>query len=301
MPLDYELDSQLKELTEISADHLDWFLQLTKRILFVGENEDGQSFSRPISYTAWYAEISEEEVVDEDLLLNLNTRYERLVNLSDKLINNHLKFKKPTEFSEYDELTRFFEGFMDTLRRVEKEMILDESGLDSLTGLRRKSVLTKDLDREMQRLARQGKPFSLALVQVDHYDEIKKAEGEDADQYIKHVTELIKKSMRSFDDAYRTADGEFVLSLKQADVTGGIRALERLKELLEGYRYDFKSDKLDASYSSLSCCVAEPLPDDDVNALLDNMRKDLQSVDKEEDAVLEYYELSPLQRYIKSN
>jgi len=301
MPLDYELDSQLRELTEISAHHLDWFMQLTKRILFVGEHADGQNFTRPVNYTAWYEEIRDKGQVEEDLLLNLNTRYERLVNLSDKMINNHLKFKEPATYEEYDELTRFFEGFMDTIRRVEKELILDEKGIDLETGLRRKSVLNKDMDREMQRLARQGKPFSLALVRIDYFDQIAKEEGKDVARYLKHVAELIKKSLRSFDDAYRTDDGEFVLALKQADVTGGVRALERLKELLEGYRYDFASEKLSSKMVSLSCCVAEPLPDDNVNELIENMRKDLGDIEKDEDAVLEYYELSPLQRYIQTS
>lgn len=301
MPLDYELDSQLKDLTEIAADHLDWFMQLTKRILFVDEQKEGQSFSRPVSYTAWYDEILEKTDIDEELLLGLNTRYERFVNLSDKLINNNLKSKQPASYQEYDELTRFFEGFMDTLRRVEKELILDEKGVDVETGLRRKTVLNKDMDREMQRLARQGKPFSLALVRIDHFEKISEAEGDRTVEYVKHISELIKKSVRSFDDAYRVDDGEFILSLKQADVTGGVRALERLKELLEGYTYEFTSGKLDSKMASLSCCIAEPLPHDDINELIENMRKDLDTTDKDEDAVLEYYELSPLQRYIKSS
>ncbi|NCT40629.1 MAG: diguanylate cyclase [Alphaproteobacteria bacterium] len=301
MALDYGLDNQLKELTEISAEHLDWFMQLTKRILFVGEHAEGQNFSRPQSYTAWYEEAKESSEIDEDLLLSLNTRYERLVNLSDKLINNHLKFKKPSDYQDYDELTRFFEGFMDTLRRVEKEMILDKNGIDPDTGLRKKSVLKKELDREMQRLARQGKPFSLALIRLDHYDEIAKHEGEHLPEYLKHIAELIKKSMRSFDDAYKMNDGEFILSLKQADVTGGVRALERLKELLQGYSYSFKSKELESKKASLSCCVAEPLPNDNLDNLLANMRNDLDTTDKNEDAVLEYYELSPLQRYIKTH
>ena len=301
MPLDYELDSQLKEITEISAEYLDWFLQLTKRILFVGDHADGQSFSRPVSYTAWIEEIREENELDKELLASLEMRYERLVNLSDTLINNHLKYNEPTNYEEYDELTFFFERFMDTLRRVEKELILDKNGVDPETGLLKKSKLKKDLDREMQRLARQGKPFSLALVRLDHYDEIAEKEGEGFPEYLQHIADLIKKCMRSFDDAYRTDKNEFVFSLKQADVTGGVRALERLKELLESNRYDFKSEALNSNMASLSCCVAEPLPDDSLENLLANMRKDLETTDKEEDTVLEYYEMSPLQRYIKSS
>ncbi|MFK7839130.1 MAG: diguanylate cyclase [Bdellovibrionales bacterium] len=302
MPLDYDnVDDHLKELTEISAEMLDWFLIVTKRILFVEDQKDAQSFSRPVSYMAWYDEIAKTQTVDEDLLNTLNTRYERLLNLSDKLINQHLKFQKPTEFSEYEEFSRFFEAFMDSLRRVEKEIVLDKSGLDAETGLRKKSILKKDLDREMQRLARQGKPFSLALVRLDNFDEITECEGEQLPNYLKHIADLIKKSMRSFDDAYRTGPSEFVLSLKQADVTGGIRALERLKELLEGCRYKFHSEKLDYKKASLSCSVAEPVPNDNLEALLKNMREDLDSSDKDDDSVLEYYELSPLQRFIQSN
>jgi diguanylate cyclase (GGDEF)-like protein len=301
MPLDYELDSQLKELTEISSEHLDWFIKLTKRLLFVEKFENGQSFSRPVSYEAWCAEISGNGQIDESLLSNLNVRYERLVNLSEKLINEHLKSEKPSSYDEYNELSQFFEKFMDTLRRVEKELILDDKGIDVETGLRKKSVLNKDMDREMQRLARQGKPFSLALVWIDHYDQIAAAEGENTTLYVKHIAELIKKCVRSFDDAYRTDKGEFILSLKQADMTGGIRALERLKELMEEFRYEFTSDTLAPNLASLSCCVAEPLPDDDINKLIDNMRSDLKGADKDEDAVLEYYELSPLQRYVKSS
>lgn len=302
MPLDYELDSQLKELTEISGNYLEWFLQLTQRILFVDDNEDGQNFSRPVSFQSWLDEIQGTEIIDAKLLETLEIRYGRLVKLSDELINNNLKFKTAVSHKDFNQLAVFFEAFMDTLRRVEKEIVLDGAGIEPVTGLRQKSVLAKDLDREMQRLARQGKPFSLALVQIENYNEIKAAEGdEEVIGYLKHVAELIKKCMRSFDDAYRTNEYEFVLSLKQADVSGGIRALERLKDLLERNKYTFNSDTLTTDHVSLSCCVAEPLPDDNINDLIENMRKDLTKTEKEEATVLEYYELSPLQRYIQSN
>jgi len=58
---------------------------------------------------------------------------------------------------------------------------------------------------------------------------------------------------------------------------------------------------LESKKASLSCCVAEPLPNDNLDNLLANMRNDLDTTDKNEDAVLEYYELSPLQRYIKTH
>lgn len=179
--------------------------------------------------------------------------------------------------------------------------MLDEKGIDLETGLRRESVLNKDMDREMQRLARQGKPFSLALVRIKNYEEISEQEGEAIGEYVKFVSELIKKCLRSFDDAYRVGDGEFVLALKQADVTGGIRALERLNHLLEDNKYDFTSEALSEKNAALLCCVTEPVADDDINSLIENMKADLDGSDNSDDTVLEYHELSPLQRFVQSS
>lgn len=297
MPLDYEIDSQLKELTEISAEYLEWFIGFTKQTAFVGEG-NAEQVTYPESFTAWFERTKAERTMDEGMLESLEECHNKLKTFSETTLSQPL----PISVQSYSELSENFEQFTDALRRVEKELILDENGIDEVTGLRRKSVMAKDLDREMQRLSRQGKPFSLALVSIDNFDAISKEEGKEGTlSYLMHIAGLIKQSLRSFDDAYRTDKAEFILSLKQADVTGGIRALERLKELLELNSFTFKSENLNSSMVSLSCCVAEPLPDDSTDALIENMRKDLEGNDKEDRTVLEYYELSPLQRYIQSN
>lgn len=300
MPLDYEMDNQLKELTEISSDYLDWFLHLTARIHYAEARVSGDNTPIPESFINWLSEMREAGVLDKALIDNLNTRYERLVLFANGLLTESMTTARPPLLNQYNELAKHFEKFMDTLRRAEKELILDKNGIDEITGLRRKSVLQKDLDREMQRLSRQGKPFSLALVRIDHFDQIKKEEGENIKPYLQHIAKLIKQSLRSFDDAYRTDEAEFILALKQADVTGGIRALERLKELLELNSFEFTSTNLNSSMASLSCCIAEPLPDDSTDGLIENMRNDLGGSEKEDHTVLEYYELSPLERFVKT-
>lgn len=300
MPLEYEMDNQLKELTEISSEYLDWFLQLTTRIHYAEARVAGENTPIPESFTNWLSGMREASILDNALIENLNNRYERLVIFANTLLTESMTNARPPVLDQYTELARHFEKFMDTLRRAEKELILDKNGIDEVTGLRRKSVLQQDLDREMQRLSRQGKPFSLALVRIDHFEQIEKEEGENIKPYLQHIARLIKQSLRSFDDAYRTDDAEFILALKQADVTGGIRALERLKELLELNSYEFTSANLSPNMASLSCCVAEPLPDDSTDALIENMRGDLGGSEKDDDTVLEYYELSPLERFVKT-
>ena len=53
---------------------------------------------------------------------------------------------------------------------------------------------------------------------------------------------------------------------------------------------------------TMSFCIAEPVPGDDVNVLIANMRQDLDRYEDDGDGntALEYIELSPLKRFIDS-
>ena len=141
------------------------------------------------------------------------------------------------------------------------------------------------------------------MVKVDNYELIAQLPTpEEVRGYIKLVADLIKLSLRSFDDAYYMGKDEFVLCLKQADVTGGVSALERLRKELETQDVALKSASGEIVPLSVSCCIAEPLGDDNVEELIRNLRLDLQDTGyKKSDTVLEYHELSPLQRYMQED
>jgi diguanylate cyclase (GGDEF)-like protein len=209
--------------------------------------------------------------------------------------------EKPS-FIAFDALSVLFEEFTHNIRRLQQDLLRENSGLDPMTGLRNTASLDVDLHREMERLARQGRPFSLALVRIDNLDAITEQAGVPrAEQVIRNVADMIRKSLRSFDDAYRITDNEFILSLKQADIRGGLRALERLRLELErkSIVYDEKGNRTNPM--TLSCCVAEPVPGEHTRDLIENLRADLHGADKSENIILEYHEMSPLQRFIKTS
>jgi len=88
--------------------------------------------------------------------------------------------------------------------------------------------------------------------------------------------------------------------LKQAEVSGGITALERLRRELERQNISLVTQSGEKSLLSMSCCIAEPVEGDDMRELVKNLRLDLESSTQGEvDTVLRYNELSPLQRFIK--
>ena len=178
---------------------------------------------------------------------------------------------------------------------------MDGSGYDALTSLRSKSMLLPDIQREFDRLMRQGKKFCVAMACIDRFDVIEgSVSSVEAEGYVKLVASLIKLSIRSFDDAYYVGDGRFALCLKQAEVSGGITALERLRRELERQNISLVTQSGEKSLLSMSCCIAEPVEGDDMRELVKNLRLDLESSTQGEvDTVLRYNELSPLQRFIK--
>jgi hypothetical protein len=117
---------------------------------------------------------------------------------------------------------------------------------------------------------------------------------------VKTVAELVKKCMRSFDDAYHF-NGTFVLSLKQTGTSGGVRALKRLKADLDKSRATYSVQGVKHEIS-LSSCIGEPNEAEDVTAFIENLKKDLNLYQTDKGgAVVEYTELSPLQRFIRDS
>ena len=300
MTLEYDLDLRLKELIIVLDEYTEWCMQVVRRICYPSSSEGDTQFSKPVSYLNW-AEKAGEDRFKPEILSRLNNLHDDLSAQVDSAINNVMKFSRPASYDEFNKVVTLFEEFLYHIRRVEWDLMLEDSGLDPLTGLRSAATLEKDISREMDRLARQGKPFSLALVRIDCLDEIKTSNNSDvAYGHIRVVSDMIKRSMRSYDDAYRLENDEFALSLKQSSMNGGIKALERLKRELEKANIfcNINGKKVPLTLSS---CIAEPVPGDDVRALLFNLRADLDSSAKTGGTVLEYFEMSPLQRYARES
>jgi PleD family two-component response regulator len=156
--------------------------------------------------------------------------------------------------------------------------------------------------REQDRLERQGKPFILGLARIDHFEDVSADYPEaETEAYVKLVSDLIKLSIRSFDEAYYVGEGKFVLVLKQASIKGGVFALERLRRELEDKNIIFRLKDGQAAMT-MSCCLAEPAHSDKIDVLLENIEADLNTYPgKMSDTVLEYYEMSPLQRYMRES
>ena len=131
-----------------------------------------------------------------------------------------------------------------------------------------------------------GQPFSIAVLRIDRKEDRAK------DNAIQSVSKAVLKTIRSFDDAYFAGNGEFVISLKHSDSNGGLRFVTRFNQALK------EDDTTDFTVSS---CVAEPLPGDEIHVLLQNVRVDLDHIcELGHGGAGQYEEVSPLNRFLQT-
>lgn len=185
---------------------------------------------------------------------------------------------------DFDSFYESYEGLLTLIQRVERDMVLSDFGMDMSTGFRSSTVMMAELARELERRSRRGQPFSVALLRID--DPLLRTN----DVAVSITVKAINKTIRTFDDPYVAGDGEFLISLKHSDSNGGLRFVTRFRQALADLNPHF----------TVSSCVAEPLPGDELPDLLRNVRSDLEELSATaRGATGQYEEVSPLNRFLQ--
>ncbi len=216
---------------------------------------------------------------------------------SAREFTNKFAARDISPLKEYNELSRHYEEFIQMMRRMELDEAVENSGFDEKTGLRSVKLLKDDVSREMERRARRGNPFSLALVKINGFKEEWRENEDEFYIMIRKITDQVKECLRSFDDAYFLGGEYFLLCLKHADMLGSQAAIARLNMSINSA--DIPTPDNANEQISVSTVVSEPTQGDNLENMLENMKKDLIGIDSK-GTVVQYNDISPLQRYIHS-
>ena len=300
MALNYEIDNRLKALAPVLDEHAAWYTGVVRFLFYPEKYEDNECLTMPVSFGGWVASERGGDFIEPVVLDNLDNIHAELQKAAHKAGQVAMSGEAGRPLIEiFDAMNNLYNHFMIHLRRVELDCVETNSGLDPLTGLRHRKAMERDLVNEMERRARQGRPFTLALAHIDSFSELhKNMDDETYRKALKAAAALIKKCVRAFDDAYRSGEGEFIMVLKHSDLRGGTAAVERLRGFLREEPIGVKMNDGELKQLTMSYCVAEPLPGESVEELFKNMRADLQKYDDSGEKALEYIELSPLQRFV---
>lgn len=286
MVSDYEDNDKFHALASVIEDYTEWFAQIALYVAYSGEEHIPENFSMPRSFTDWLENNDSDAEISPAAIQPITDIHNAMKGVVADLMIDLAKNQRPRHQS-FIEFKNLYSSFLSSVRRLEKDSTMKSDGTDELTGLRPISALKHDLDREMQRLSRNGNPFSLMIARIDGF-----VDFDNQRDAVSTTVKNIKKCMRPFDDAYYLNDGNFLLSLKHADLVGAEAAILRIQNSLE-------HDEANANKITLSCCMSEPVDGDEVSNLLKNMRDDLEAHADDYGAVLKLLDISPLERFVE--
>jgi len=107
---------------------------------------------------------------------------------------------------------------------------------DPLTGIYTRRAFEDKMDEEILVSARTKKPFSLAIIDIDHFKKINDTYGHQVgDEILKYMANMIKSSMREFDFIARYGGEEFALIMTQTDKKTALQVLRELTNLIKNY------------------------------------------------------------------
>ena len=108
------------------------------------------------------------------------------------------------------------------------------SRTDSLTTLANRGYWETTLRKEFKRLQRSEGVCSLLMFDIDHFKRVNDNYGHSGgDEAIRHISDLLKKTLRETDTAGRYGGEEFVVTLVDTDNEGAQIFAERLRSLIE--------------------------------------------------------------------
>jgi diguanylate cyclase (GGDEF)-like protein len=124
-------------------------------------------------------------------------------------------------------------------RKLEKLSITDR-----LTGLYNRLKLDEVLETEFARAPRSGQPFSVILIDIDHFKQVNDQHGhQTGDQVLIAVAEILRIGTRASDFVGRWGGEEFLIVCPHTDAAGARRLAENLRQTIQDYRFPVVAQK----------------------------------------------------------
>jgi diguanylate cyclase (GGDEF)-like protein len=117
-------------------------------------------------------------------------------------------------------------------RRIEAQRaeLFRQGRVDALTGTKNRLALQEDLPKLHARLIRHGHPYSVVMLDVDHFKRFNDTQGHLAgDQVLRRVSENLNDCLRTSDSCYRFGGEEFCVVLPDTQLDAAAVVAERLR------------------------------------------------------------------------
>lgn len=116
--------------------------------------------------------------------------------------------------------------------------VSDMANRDGLTGLYNARFFQEALDRELEKVKRNGRPLSVLIFDADRFKRINDKYGHPiGDQILQHVSRIARSVLRGYDVLARYGGEEFIAMLTDTTGSQAILLAERLRKMVEQRPY----------------------------------------------------------------
>jgi diguanylate cyclase (GGDEF)-like protein len=111
-----------------------------------------------------------------------------------------------------------------------RDALREQAIRDSLTGLWNRGMILDQLERELHRSRREGRPLAVAVADLDHFKQVNDTLGHAAgDAVLREAAERMRAAVRDCDFVGRYGGEEFLLVLPGCDGQAGLQVAERVR------------------------------------------------------------------------
>ncbi|MDP1636367.1 MAG: GGDEF domain-containing protein, partial [Gallionellaceae bacterium] len=133
----------------------------------------------------------------------------------------------------------------------ELEQISELVREDQLTGALNRRGLDETLERELKRSDRSRFPVSIALLDIDNFKRLNDTLGHQAgDLALKHLTKVIKETLRPADTVGRYGGEEFLIVLPDTDLDAAVEVIRRLQRDLTKKFFLHNNERILVTFSA---------------------------------------------------
>jgi diguanylate cyclase len=177
---------------------------------------------------------------------------ERLISISDRYQQLALEARQVTQkryersLRRQQKLSRISDGYQ-AMMRERNQALHRASTHDPLTQLANRRLI----DERLRQLEASGRPYTLALLDIDRFKSINDRHGHDVgDRLLVAIAETMRQALRDYDLCGRWGGEEFILLLPEAGLEEAWSIVERLRESIGEVRVRHGSHRLSVTLSA---------------------------------------------------
>ncbi len=144
------------------------------------------------------------------------------------------------------------EASNETVQRQQRELdnLHAKLGADSLTDIPNRRAFEDQLAGAVELNKRHGTPFSLLVIDIDHFKNVNDQFGHAAgDRILRGVAKILDKTRRASDFLARYGGEEFVILLPQTQIHRALQVPDRLRETVGNTRFRLENNSLAVTVS----------------------------------------------------